>query len=86
VCLESSIPTSTQAQRGFRCLRVRGPLAFTASGILDSLTRPLAKANVSIFALSTFDTDYLMVPEHALAHAVRALSASGHTIYGWAAA
>jgi hypothetical protein len=86
VCLESVVPRSARAQRGFRCLRVRGPLSFTTSGILDSLAHPLAKAHVSIFALSTFDTDYLLVSEQALAQAVEVLSASGHTIHGWAAA
>jgi hypothetical protein len=86
VCHESVLPPSVQAQRGFRCLAVRGPLSLSETGILESLTGPLATAGVSIFALSTYETDYLFVPCETLEHASHALSEAGHAVHGWGAA
>lgn len=85
VCHESVLPPSVPAQRGLRCLGVRGPLGFSEIGVLESLARPLAEAAISIFALSTYETDYLLVSEKALATTVRALSEAGFTVHGWAA-
>ena len=65
---------------GWRCLAVEGPLAFELTGILASLSRPLAEARVSIFVVSTFDTDYLLIKEADLSKAVRVLG-SHHTIH-----
>ncbi len=61
VCEEASLPASVAAQRGRRLFRVKGPLDFSLTGILASLTSPLAEAGVSIFVISTYDTDYLLV-------------------------
>ena len=68
------------AERGWCGLRVRGPLDFALTGILAALCVPLAEAGVPIFALSTYDTDYLLVPEARLDDALGALRAAGHTI------
>ena len=84
LCHESAVPRSVEAQRGLRCLAVRGPLSFSETGILESLATPLAEAGVSIFALSTWETDYLLVPEAGLQRAMRALSEAGHSLHGWA--
>ncbi len=73
VCDEGHPPAGTEAQRGFRALRVEGPLPLEAVGILSSLTAPLAAQGISVFALSTHDTDYLLVREGLLARAVRVL-------------
>ena len=78
VCPEAAVPTDLPAQRGFRGLRVRGPLDFSVVGVLASLAGPLAAAGVSLFALSTYDTDYLLVRAADLERAVAALAGAGH--------
>lgn len=85
VCQQSALPSSVEAQRDLCCLAVRGPLSFTQIGILHSLAGPLAKAGISIFAVSTFDTDYLLVFARQLAEAIEALSGAGHTVHREAA-
>jgi len=80
VCPQEAVPPSTTAERGFRCLRVAGPLGFGMTGVLASLAGPLASSGVSIFVVSTYDTDYLMVPERDLDRAVDALARAGHTV------
>jgi len=77
VANEAAVPTDARAERGFVLLRVRGPIAFDEIGILARLTTALASAAVSVFALSTFDTDYLLVREECAETAVRALEAEG---------
>ena len=78
VCLEEIVPEGTRCEKGFRCLKVRGPLDFSLTGILSSLTIPLAQAGISVLALSTFDTDYLLVKEAHVDRAVQKLSKAGH--------
>jgi len=80
ICEERVVPADAQAERGFRALRVAGTLPFDATGVLASLAAPLADGGVSIFAISTFDTDYLLVRETSLSAAVRALRENGHSI------
>jgi len=69
-----------RVETGFRALEVAGPLDFSVVGVLAALTAPLAEAGVSLFAVSTFDTDYLLVRESDLAAATAALTAAGHRI------
>jgi hypothetical protein len=80
VCAAAAIPANVQAERGWRCLRVAGRLDFSLTGVLASIAGPLAAANVSIFALSTYDTDYVLVRGERLAAALEALSAAGHEV------
>lgn len=80
VCTEAAIPSGVRCERGWRGLQVEGPLDFALTGILARLTAPLANAELSIFALSTYDTDYLLVRADALNDAVRVLKASGHRV------
>lgn len=80
VCHETVVPASLDAERGFRCLGVRGPLSFSEVGILESLARPLADASVSILAISTYDTDYLLVAGASLDRAIQALVKAGHSV------
>ncbi len=80
VCLEAAVPPAVQAERGWRALQVDGPLDFGLTGILAALALPLAWANISIFALSTFDTDYVLVRNTQLQGAVQALRAAGHSL------
>lgn len=80
ICPEELIPKCPllEIERSWRCIKVAGPLDFQLKGILVSLLKPLAEANVSVFALSTFFTDYILVKEHALPNAVSALAGAGH--------
>jgi hypothetical protein len=80
VCTESAVPEDVKAERGWRILQVGGSLDFALTGVLARLTAPLAEAGVSIFALSTFDTDYLLVRDRDVPAAVAALRAAGHSI------
>jgi hypothetical protein len=78
------IPSGVPADRGRCALKVAGQLPLSAVGILHSITGPLAGAGISIFAVSTHDTDYLLLKAEAMARAVQALSAAGHTVVGTA--
>ena len=80
VCRQDVVPESVPCERGWRCLRVVGTIPFSAVGVLASLATPLAEAGVSAFAISTFDTDYLLVKENDLAAAADALQRQGHTV------
>jgi len=82
VCAAAQVPGSIRAERGFRVLQVEGPLDFCLTGILAALAVPLAEAGVSLFALSTFDTDCLMVRDDQLGQAQAALEAAGHHLRG----
>ena len=74
VCPEEKVPENVRSERGWRALKVEGPLDFSLTGILSSLLKPLADAEVSIFALSTYDTDYLLVKKENLDRTIEILS------------
>lgn len=78
---ESDVPAGTQSQAGWRVLKVHGPLVLSEVGVLASLTAPLADAKVSLFVVSTFDTDYLLVTQEQLTSAIVALGRAGHSIH-----
>jgi len=80
VCEEATAPTDGECSRGWRCLRVRGPLDFELVGVLASLSRSLADAGISIFAVSTYETDHILVRHEHLANAVSALTKAGHLV------
>jgi hypothetical protein len=80
VCPAQAVPDGVRHEAPFRALAVRGPLDFALTGILASLAQPLADAGISIFALSTFDTDVLLVRTPDLDAATRTLTTAGHLI------
>jgi len=80
VCDEEMVPEGITAERGWRCLAVKGPFSLELAGVLAQLTRPLAESGVPVFALSTFDTDYLLVKEERLADASAAFRRNGHVV------
>jgi hypothetical protein len=80
VCAEGLVPAGTKAEAGMRILKVAGTLDFSLTGILASLAVPLAQAKVSLFAVSTYDTDYVLVPAAKLEEALGALRAAGHHV------
>lgn len=77
---EALVPDNVTAERNYRCFRVAGPLDFSEIGILHSLTAPLAEAAISIFAVSTYETDYLFLPGDRMEDALSTLERCGHTI------
>jgi hypothetical protein len=80
VCSQAHVPAGVVCEKGWRCLKVEGPLHFGLIGILASIAESLAEARISIFALGTYDTDYILVKEGQYEEAIRVLSASGHKI------
>ncbi|GLV59985.1 amino acid-binding protein [Dictyobacter sp. S3.2.2.5] len=80
VCVADAVPEGVRCERGWRALKVIGPLDFSLVGILASLSDTLARAQVSIFAVSTFDTDYILFKEAQLAQASTALRQGGHEL------
>ena len=78
----SLVPVGVQSQPGWRVLKVHGPFVLTEIGVLAALASPLAEGKISLFAVSTFDTDYLLVASESLAAATAALERAGHTIHG----
>jgi hypothetical protein len=79
VCEESLVPHGVPCERPWRCFRVAGSLPFSMVGVLASLVQPLAEVGVSVFAFSTFDTDYLMVKEADLKKAQERLRQAEHS-------
>jgi hypothetical protein len=77
----SRVPVGVQSQPGWRALKVHGPFILSEIGILSALATPLAEAKISLFAVSTFDTDYLLVASDTLPAAIAALERAGHTVH-----
>jgi hypothetical protein len=76
----TALPASTVREDGWRALKVVGPFAFNEVGVLLQVAAPLAAAGISILAMATFDTDYVLVQEAQLARAVATLRGAGHTV------
>ncbi len=74
VCPDDMAPAGAKVRPGWRAFKVQGPLDFALTGIIASLTAPLADARVSVFTVATFDTDYLLVQEGDLEAAKAALA------------
>ena len=72
---QSSKPAKLQR---VECIKVVGPLDFNLTGILAGISDILAKENISIFAISTFDTDYILVRKHDLSSAITKLRQAGY--------
>jgi len=80
VCADAQVPGGVKREGAWRVLKVEGPLDFSLTGVLASLTVPLAREGISVFALSTYDTDYLLVKKEQLEKAVQALRGEGYAI------
>jgi len=81
VCEESRVPAGARSQPGWSVLKVHGPFVLTEIGVLSALASPLAEAKLSLFTISTFDTDYLLVASETLSAAIAALERAGHKIH-----
>lgn len=82
VCAEGVATGSTRVDGPWRAMKVQGPFAFDQTGILAFFLDPLAAAGVGIIAMSTFDTDYILVKSENLNKAVEALKEAGHRLLG----
>ncbi len=82
VCESTTKINSEKQESGWSCLRVEGVLDFGLTGILADLSGTLAEAGISLFAVSTYDTDYLLVKHETLEDATAALRRAGHTVIG----
>jgi hypothetical protein len=85
VCDERRLPPDLdgldlRVARGWALLKVHGPFPLDVVGVLASVAKPLAEAEVSLFALSTFDTDYILVKRTYVNQAIAALTLVGHTL------
>ena len=73
LCSELIEVKSLQSSKGWKCIIVKGPLDFNLTGILAGISDILTQGNISIFAISTFDTDYILVRTHDLSSATTKL-------------
>jgi len=82
VCLGDRMPCAAPVERGWLALKLVGPFPFSMTGVLGSFLEPLAEARIPIFAISTFDTDYVLIKRENLEQAVAALGTAGHEKVG----
>ena len=80
VCPQDLVPAGVDINKNWRCLKVQGPLGFSITGILASISMPLSTEGVSVFVFSSYDTDHIMVKQYELEKAVEVLQKAGHTI------
>lgn len=80
VCATRSVPTKVVSQKPFTAFAVQGPLDFEEYGVLAALLTPLAEAKVSVFTISTFDTDWILIPMGKVEAATEAWRRHGHTV------
>jgi hypothetical protein len=80
ICRESLLPSEVQIERGFRLLKVAGPLPFDAIGIIARLSGVLAAARISLIPVGTFDTDYVLIKDEKCRSAVAALRDAGFEV------
>jgi hypothetical protein len=78
VCDETRVPVGTQAEGGWACIHLHGPFPFQMTGVLAAILNPLAATEIGIFAVSTFDTDYILIKSDKVQAAEQALRAAGH--------
>jgi hypothetical protein len=80
VCEERFAPADAEVSRGWRCLRVDGPLDLEMVGVIAAIAGALAGAGISVFVLSTFDTDHVLVRDAQLDPAIDCLRSAGHEV------
>ena len=78
VCPEDQVPPEVQHENQWACLKLEGPFPFSETGILTSFVQPLSERAIPIFAVSTFDTDYVLVKEAWIEKALEVLTKAGH--------
>lgn len=81
VCTEDLAPAEATVERGWSGLVVEGQLDFSLTGILSAIAEPMARAGIPIFAVSTYDTDYVFMKTDRYTDAIAALESAGHTVH-----
>jgi hypothetical protein len=76
----SQAPQNAKCELPWICFKLEGPFPFSLTGVLASVIDPLAQSGIPIFAMSTFDTDYVLVEEESAESALKALQAAGHEL------
>jgi hypothetical protein len=79
VCPAANLPPDVHSPHRWICLKLEGPFPFTQTGVLLSFIEPLSNNAVPIFAISTFDTDYVLIPEEH-GRAIDILREAGHEL------
>ena len=80
VCQQDNVPEDVEAERGWRCVQVQGAFDFSVSGVNASLAVPLADADISVLAIATYATEYLLVKEKDVERALQVLKRAGHSV------
>lgn len=80
ICAESNIPLNVRVEAGWRILGLAGPLDFNQIGVIAGVSTTLSEANISLFTISTFNTDYFLVKDADLGAATNALRAAGYQV------
>ena len=80
VCPVSQAPQNAKCELPWICFKLEGPFPFSLTGVLASVIDPLAQSGIPIFAISTFDTDYVLVKEEFAESALKTLQAAGHEL------
>jgi uncharacterized protein len=78
VCPQENVPEEVKAEKGWTCFKLEGPFPLSQTGVLTSFIDPLAERGVPIFAIATFDTDYVLIKEEFVDMALDALDDAGH--------
>ncbi len=80
VCPQINVPKGIVCNQGWSCLKIKGPLDLSSTGIISSIAKTLVQEGISLFSISTYDTDYVMVKEKDLEKAIFALTEAGQRI------
>ncbi|MBP7865533.1 MAG: ACT domain-containing protein [Acidobacteria bacterium] len=80
VCLAAQVPAAVQQDSGWRAFKVEGPLDLAMTGVLTALSQPMVDAGISLFVISTFDTDYVLVRTQDIDRASKAWEQAGHRV------
>jgi hypothetical protein len=80
VCQQDNVPDEIRAERGWRCVQVQGAFDFSVAGVNASLAIPLAEAEISVLAIATYATDYLLIKEENVERSIQVLEQAGHSI------
>jgi uncharacterized protein len=82
VCPADNLPADVHAERQWICYKLEGPFAFSQTGVLLSFIEPLSNNGIPVFAISTYDTDYVLVQEEFAGMTQQALAEAGHELVG----
>lgn len=80
VCSQDNIPNHIKCERDWKILKIEGVLDFSLIGILASISTILAQQGISIFAISTYDTDYILVKNKDIDNAIESLIKEGYEV------